>query len=823
MIGIKQAYFRVKSMKWMMPKVDQQLKHNDCAISAIKTVCNILNFPISRKVIEKSIHLDPDGAHFEAIQRFFDEQGFKATFQILDINNWQELENKMEEFVPLIALIKKENSNYLHYVVISRVRSGKIHILDPACGRHEKWSLSEFRQKVHFAKTSLVSLPPIERIRNLVNQQLIDYSINGHHQLTSKEIAGIYNKLTYFSYIKENFAFKNNETERAFLLDLLQHQAIPGSFRNLKLVENRLEITAPVVLSIRHEVQQVITKSKKDHAEQPSPLRRLILDIGHLKQLWYIFIFSAILSSVATHLTVLINQILVDEALPSYNLNILYTFAIGLLLFKLFDLGIEAYTKLVGIHLGIELDRFFISKFHEKVLNNSARYLYSFTKGDLIARVSDSLKIKRFFVQFFSNIFVNAIVSINSFTILLFIDWKISLLVFAVMLSFIILFCIVNSYVRKLETERFEKKATLFSKLVESVQGIQTIRAFCLENYLGRDINAESNRFIEIQKKGKYLSLINATVVTFISHATFLALVVICGRKLMLDQTMSLGQFLTFLALSAKILSSLKRLLEENLDLQENLVILKRYFDFGEEGQPSFDKQGIRDVDIKKLETKRVGFEYSPGNSILQQINLQIKKGEKILLTGANGSGKSTLAKILASIYQPTLGEVLINGINREFYDEYKLRRKVVLVGADDILFNNTLRFNITLGRRKSSSKIVKYAKKIGLYDLIVEHPDKLDWLIEEGGQNLSTGQRQKILVLRALLSDADVLIFDEIFRGIDQKSKLAIETLLNEINDQAMLFISHDKPNVLSIDKELTISNGMLMEKAEICTVSDL
>jgi subfamily B ATP-binding cassette protein HlyB/CyaB len=814
-------------MIWKVSKVDQQLKHNDCAISAIKTVCNLLNVPINRKVIEKSVHLDPDGAHFENIKRFFDEQGFKATFHILDINNRHELVSKLQQLVPCIILIKKENSNYLHYVVIVRVRGAKIHILDPARGHHEKWSFLEFRQRVHLAKSSLIEITPIERIRSLVHQQFIEYDINFNGQTTSKEFVEIYNKLIYFTYVKEKFAFRNKETERAFLLDLLHHQeisSIPKHFKNLKLDENKLEIIAPVVLSIRNLFSEQAAKTKpNDDSEQPKPFWRLLRDIGKLKQLWYIFIFSAILSSAITHLAVLVNQILVDEALPSYNLSVLYMFAIGLALYKLFDLGIEAYTRLVSIHLGLALDRFFLSRFSEKILNNSSRYLYSFTKGDLIERVSDSLKIKKFFTRFFSTIFVNAWVSVNSLFILLLIDWKISLLVLAVMLCFIVIFFMANSMLRRIETERFKKKATLFSRLVESVEGIQSIRAFCLENYLGREINAISNGFIEIQKRGKYLNLTTTTIVSFITHTTLLVLVVLCSRKLMIDETISLGQLLTFLALSTKILSSLKKLLEENLELQENLVIIKRYFDFEEESFLRFDKQGIETVDIEKLEINKINFEYSPGNPLLQEVTFKIKKGEKILLTGANGSGKSTLARILAGIYNPTSGEIIINGINREFYDEDKLRRKIALVSAEDILFNDTLRFNITLGRQKNTYKIVQYAKKIGLYQFIAEHPDKLDRLVEESGQNLSMGQRHKVLILRALLTDADVLIFDEVFRGIDQKSRLSIEGLLNEIDDKAMLFISHDRPNVLLIDRELTMNDGSVMEKAETCLATSL
>jgi subfamily B ATP-binding cassette protein HlyB/CyaB len=148
-------------------------------------------------------------------------------------------------------------------------------------------------------------------------------------------------------------------------------------------------------------------------------------------------------------------------------------------------------------------------------------------------------------------------------------------------------------------------------------------------------------------------------------------------------QIITLGQIVTFIALSSKIFSSLKGILDDNMTLQENEVILKRYLDFDENTKVNSSK-GIKDFSIEKIEFQGIHYGYIPNEYVLKDINLKIKKGEKIKIEGQNGSGKSTFSKILTTLYHPDSGSILINNRDKKFYDAEKMGEKILLVTNED-------------------------------------------------------------------------------------------------------------------------------------------
>ena len=795
-------------MRFREPRVDQQLRHNDCGISAVKTVCDLLGVPISRRFIEAGVQLESDGSRLDGLKGFFDRQGFEAHCHVLDPNAPGEVEERLRALAPCIAVVRQGEHERLHYVVVSKAAFGRVHVLDPSRGQSYRWTTAEFVRRAHRSRAAVTDPTFQDQVRAAVLAELASHGIRLEHQPTPRETAELFNKLAYFTYVSVRFGIRDPE---AFLHDLVFEQqlaSLPSRFHTLSDSPRGLDLRAPVVLSVRPPRAPVAATATVD---EPSPIRRLLGEVVHLRSLWYVFLFAAVLSSVTTHAAVFVNQILVDEVLPQLDVSILVSFVVGLALFRLFDLATYVYTKLVGMHLGLALDRYFLLRFGDTLLASRLAYLHSFTRGDLIERVGDSLRIKAFFTRFLSRILVNTVVSLNALVILFVLDAGIASLVLVVVALLVAIYFVVTPRLRSVENERFTRKAALFSRLVDVIDGLQPIRVFGLEAHFGREVGAQASAYNEVQRRGKMLDLMSTTVVSLISLAFSLVILALCARRMMGDHALSLGQLLTFVALSSKIFSSLSTLLDENLSLQENLVILRRYFDFGQGAAPRAAAADPDDPRVISLEAREVRYAYPLGATVLDGVSLSLRVGEKVALVGRNGSGKSTLVRILADIQDPGSGAVLVNGAHRELLDRDRLRRHIVLVSADDALFNDSMRFNITVGKPRSTRQIIDLAQRIGLYDCIVAHPDQLDRVIDEGGRNLSTGQKRMVLVLRALLCDADVLLFDEIFRGIDTTSKAAIIALLNQITDRAMLFISHEPLDDLRLTRTLTLQHGLL------------
>ncbi len=798
----------------MHKNIEQQLKHNDCGVSAVKIVYNLHNIHVNRSYIEENIFLNENGSSLHDIKDFFDKQQFKTDFNLLDTNTLKFSPDRLKKYIPCILPVK--NKQGLHYVVIKDINKNKLQILDPAKGQSYRWSFSELMNSAYTATANYDYVSNSQLLQQVIIDELSHYNINAA-LIEDHNKGDVLNKLTYFSYLKENFGFANFEAEKKFLNDLLFNQqldTLPKQFRTLKLNEAKLRITAPVVLSINKNEQVQLPANNITAAEKPvNSYRRLVSEMKPHHKLWRIYITAALVAAFLAQLTIFTNQILIDNILPSYNLNVLVLFAIGLGLFRVFNLILSLYKSFISIHLANIFDNFFLTSFTEKLNSFPIRYIHTFSRGDLSERVKDSTKLKTFFMSFFTGIVIDAFVAVYSLIILFILNWKITLIVLFILVLFTVWFYLITPYIRENEKRRFMEKSNLYSSLFENIDGLQVIKSFRLEGLFMQRLAPKIKSILAIQRKVKYVNLVNSGIINFIIIVAGILILVFLSKDAITDKSISVGQIITFIALSYQVFSSVSGVLDQNLDLQENKIILDRYFDFSKaENKPEASLHNkIKSFELNSVEFKNVAFQYIPERPVFSDLNIVINKGDKIRLEGSNGAGKSTFCKVLSLLYTPDSGDIFINNEKYQFYNPSSLRKKILLVSNEDILFNDTLGYNITFDYNSSTANILRLAKEIGLYQFISEKAEGLDFIINEQGKNLSTGQRKKILMMRALLSDAELMILDETLSGIDQESKEKIETYLNSITHRSFIIISHEPLSHLKFSKTLKMNNGSI------------
>lgn len=796
-----------------MPKTDPQLKSNDCGISAVKTVFNIHGKNISRNYIEQQIPLEEKGSRISDLGDFLNAHGFNTQYKLFDVNYVNGNVAEIEDMLPFIIPIQNKKSTGLHYVVANELKGKQLKIYDPSKGSQYYLSVQEIRKRSHQNKNHWDLAETEDKIRVLCAQDLAEYKINVSSALAENGHAALFNKLTYFKYIKGNFGFKDTDAEKAFLMDLIKNQDIsnvPANFKTLELDKGKIKNSAPLILTVKQNPENEAEPQTYPEENTRNLYWQLFKQLGEYKKLWYIYIFAALFSATTAQIAVFTNQILIDNVLPTYNLSTLILFAIGLGIYKLFDIFTTVYKNFVAIHLGNVLDRYFLFSFDKKINRSSLAYIHSYKKGDLMERVSDSLKLKSFFMKFFTGMLVDVIVSLYSLGILFFIDKKLTMIVVAVMILFVLWFKFITPYLKQNERLRYIRKADFLSRMMEKVEGIQVIKSFKIESFHSDKIFSSINEYLKIQLRNGYIDLVNKIVVASIIVISSVFIMVFLTQSAIETQIITLGQIVTFIALSSKIFSSLKGILDDNINLQENEVILKRYLDFNEHTKaPS--KKGIRDFRLEKIEFQHVFYGYMPGEHVLKDINLAIEKGEKIKIEGHNGSGKSTFSKILTTLYVPNSGSILINDRDKKFYNDEVVRGKILLVTNEDILFNDTIHNNIALGKDLKSADILDKAREINFYDFIAAKDDGLDFIINENGKNLSTGQRKKILLLRALFAETELIILDEVLSGMDGESRDKVETMIDNDNEKTYIIISHEPINNINFSKKYKISNGEL------------
>ncbi len=561
--------------------IDQQLSHNDCGISAIKTVYNLFNLSISREYIKEKIHLDEKGSSFAELKTFFNEHGLEAKFKLVEFDFDPDNTKYLRNLTPFIIATKKKNE--LHYVIISDIHAKRLKVLDPSKYSFYYSTFQALNKEIYHSRNFIKLVDIKEKLSYFINQELKKYELKREDVVDLHDVTSVYNKIIYFSHLRDNYGLKSFDSEKTFLLDLLNNQelsTIPKQFKSLKLKKDLVQIKAPLILSIKQNIENRNNNIPK--SENKNIFVKLLRNLGENKKLWYIYIFSALFAATTTQLTVFINQILIDKVLPSFQLNILIVFAIGVGLFRLLDLVITQYKSFVGIHLGNMLDKYFLSVFDTKLNCLSISYIQSYRTGDLTERLSDSLRLKQFFVRFFTRILVDSSVAVYSLAILFIINWKLSLIVSAVLILFYFWFVIITPYLKSYERVRFQQKADLFSKMIEKIDGLQVIKSFKIESVISNKILSSIDSLIHIQTRVRYINLINTTVVSLITLTASLLIIVFLAKESILYQTISLGQIITFILLSNRVFTSLSRLLKENLSLQEHVVILRRFFDFNE-------------------------------------------------------------------------------------------------------------------------------------------------------------------------------------------------------------------------------------------------
>ncbi len=795
-----------------MPKTDQQLKSNDCGVSAIKTVFNIYGKDISRKYIEENIAIEEKGSRISDLQQFFDTHGFNTHYKLLDVNYINGDASTIDKLLPFIVPVKHKNN--LHYVVANDRRGKNLKVYDPRKGSQYYLSIQEIKRQAHFTKNQWDLAETEDKIHSLIANDLKDYKIDLKHALADNGHATLFNKLTYFKYLKGNFGFKNVEAEQNFLQDLLKNQdisSVPTHFKTLELDKGKIKNTAPLILVVKQNEE---AKADVSYPSEPrkSLYWQLFKQLGEYKKLWYIYIFAALFSAMTAQIAVFTNQILIDNVLPTYNMSTVLLFAVGLGIYKIFDIFTTVYKNFVSIHLGNVLDRYFLFSFDEKINQSSLPYIHSYKKGDLMERVSDSLKLKNFFMKFFTGILVDVIVSLYSLCILFFIDRKLTMIVLAVMILFYAWFRFITPYLKQNERLRYVRKADFLSRMMEKVEGIQVIKSFKIEGFHSNKIFTSINEYLKIQLRNGYVDLLNKIVVASIVVISSVFIILMLSKSAIETQMITLGQIVTFIALSSKIFSSLKGILDDNMTLQENEVILRRYLDFDEKAQADvIHERGIADFELEKVEFREMYYGYLPNEYVLKDINLTIEQGDKIKIEGQNGSGKSTFSKILTTLYQPNSGSILINDRDKKFYNPERMREKILLVTNEDILFNDTIYNNIALGKDLPVEAILDTARDINFYDFIASKDDGLEFIINENGKNLSTGQRKKILLLRALFAESELIILDEVLSGMDIESRNKVETLIDNDRKRTFIIISHEPINNIHFTKKYKITNGEL------------
>lgn len=378
---------------------------------------------------------------------------------------------------------------------------------------------------------------------------------------------------------------------------------------------------------------------------------------------------------------------------------------------------------------------------------------------------------------------------------------------------------VIKKYKEKIKNDSEKLRDTMgsfSSNIYEKMGGIRETRIFRNEKHellkYVRDMNTFIRQNIKItvnKMKADYL----VQLISFIGPNCLLIL----GGVMIINGELTIGKLMAFNGVLSKVYSSLGALINTNLDFQRTIVSADRIFNLlNEETYCENGDLVLNENQTTDIEFRNVSFSYDKDREVLKNLSFTIKKGEKIALVGGNGCGKSTIVNLLAKNYEPDNGEILIGGIALEKLNRKSFLSKIGIVWQDNYLFNASIYENILYGYRKATKDEVEQAARIAdIHNFILGLPDGYNTLAGERGVMLSGGQRQKICIARAILSDPEIFIMDEATSSVDIKSERDINQSLEQVyKNRTCILITHKISNLQGVDRILVMKEkGRIIE----------
>mgnify|MGYP006149148507 FL=1 len=454
---------------------------------------------------------------------------------------------------------------------------------------------------------------------------------------------------------------------------------------------------------------------------------------------------------------------------------------------------------------------------YKKIISMPLPFFSEKKKGDVISRITaDVLEIQHSFLSILELIIREPLTIFFTLMAMFLISSKLTLFVifFIPISGFII--SLIGRSLKATSTLVQTEQAEFLSITEETLQGLKVIKGFVSELFFINKFKESNNKFYNYSNKLINRQNLASPISEFLGISVIGALLWYGGQLVLVDLELKPAAFLTYMGLAYGVLTPAKAISKASYSIKKGNAAAERVLEVLEsESTIKEIKNPIEKQSFKSdITFKNVSFKYDQ-ESVLNNINFKIRKGQTVAIVGQSGSGKSTIANLIPRFYDVSSGEILIDNINVKNLSKTDLRKLMGLVSQDSILFNDTILNNIKLSNSKANSKDIEKAAKIANADNFIEKFEKgYELNVGDGGGKLSGGQKQRISIARAVLSNPPIMILDEATSSLDSESEnLVQDALENLMKNRTSIIIAHRLSTIQKADIILVMNEGSIAE----------
>jgi subfamily B ATP-binding cassette protein MsbA len=455
---------------------------------------------------------------------------------------------------------------------------------------------------------------------------------------------------------------------------------------------------------------------------------------------------------------------------------------------------------------------------YNKIIDLPISFYSEKRKGDVMARMlGDVGEVQNSFFMLLELIIKEPLTIVFSIVMMFTFSWKLTLFVFIFIPISGLIISIIGKNLKAQSLSAQNEGGYMISLVEESLSGLKVVKSYNAEGIFKNRFQNSVTRLLNLSNKIGNKNNLASPLSEFLGIITIAVLLLYGGTLVLIDKSLDGAVFISFMGLAYNILTPAKAISKASYAVKNGVAAAERVFEVLEQENTIDSKENaiVKNTFDDKVSIENINFRYGEEN-VLKNFSIEVPKGKTVALVGQSGSGKSTIANLLTRFYDVNEGSIKIDGTDIRDWNIHSLRGLMGLVTQDSILFNDTIKTNLLIGKPDATDEeIIEALKVANAYEFVKDLPNGIETNIGDAGGKLSGGQKQRLSIARAVLKNPPIMILDEATSALDTESEKFVQVALeNMMQNRTSIVIAHRLSTIQKADTIIVMQKGEIVEQ---------